>query len=82
MKHVVSHKTTAAQKELEHESTRMAACLCAAIDAALQAMSYAARKGEPFSFSNDNISSIGLALYIRRRDEAKPAANNFSKARP
>ena len=82
MKHVVSRKTTAAQKELEHESTRMAACLCAATDAVQQAESYATRKGSLAAFSTDNISSIGLALYIRRRDESKPAANNFSKARP
>lgn len=82
MKHVISRKTTAAQKELEHESTRMAACLCAAIDAVQQAETYAARKGSPAAFSSDNISSIGLSLYIRRRDESKPATNNFSKARP
>ena len=69
-------KTRAAHKELEHESTRMAACLCAAIDAVKQAENYAvARKDSALQFSTDNIASIGLALYIRRRDEKK----EFSK---
>ena len=79
MKHPVSRKTTAALSELEQESTRMAACLCAAIDATIQAASYAAKKGAAVCFSPDNISSIGLSLYIRRRDEAKSANNHFSK---
>jgi len=73
MKHPVTRKTTAAQKELEQESTRMAACLCSAIDAVKQAETYAGRKDSAIRFTSDNISSIGLSLYIRRRDEAKPA---------
>lgn len=91
-------KTRAAHKELEYESTRMAACLCAAVDAAKQAEAYAAKKyagvsaSDPVTpncdpgmfvsqtittvdpalrFTSDNISSIGLSLYIRRRDESK-----------
>lgn len=80
MKHPVTRKTTAALKELEHESARMAACLCAAIDAIHQAVTYADRKGSPVGFTSDNISSIGLSLYIRRRDEQKSAGNNFSKS--
>jgi len=89
-------KTRAAHKELDHESTRLAACLCAAVDAAQQAEAYAKKKyavlvptvpplsdnpgvfvelipGDPsLRFSSDNICSMALSLYIRRRDESKP----------
>lgn len=69
-------KTRAAHKELEYESTRMAACLCAAVDAVKQAEAHAAKKDSAVRFTSDNISSIGLSLYIRRRDDKK----EFSKA--
>lgn len=66
-------KTRAAHKELDHESTRLAACLCAAVDAAQQALAYAERKGVALGFSSDNVSSMALSLYIRRREEKKAA---------
>lgn len=65
-------KTRAAHKELDHESTRLAACLCAAVDAAIQGSAYAQRKGGELLLSSDNICSMALSLYIRRRDESKP----------
>lgn len=92
-------KTRAVHKELEHESTRLAACLCAAVDAVKQAEAHAAKKypievkpaaipqsvggSGMFSYSqtttidselrfiSDNITSIALSMYIRKRDESK-----------
>lgn len=94
-------QTRTAHKELEHETARMAACLCAAIDAVKQAEAYAEKKypavsssrhpddfggtctppvaGPSLRFAADNVSSIGLSLYIRRRDEAKKEYRSSSE---
>jgi hypothetical protein len=58
-------KTRATHKELEQESTRLAACLCAAIDATQQAEKYATKKKESaLRFTSDNVSSMALSIYI------------------
>jgi hypothetical protein len=57
-------KTRTAHKDLELEATRMAACLCTAIDAVTQATAYARKKDPQFVFSCENISSIALSIYI------------------
>jgi hypothetical protein len=64
----MKHKTRTLHKELELEATRMAACLCTAIDAVHQAQTYAVKhtaEGSMFPyFSADNVSSIALSIYI------------------
>jgi hypothetical protein len=51
------------------ESTRLAACLFSAIDLTEQAKLYASRKGISLDFGAEDVRTLALTLYIRRRDE-------------